>query len=72
MAAASWVMSDEGRWAAAVRSARAGRMLGRKRNAIGPIPLPVASAWTGARDVPRPPKQSFRDWWAAEHGEGRQ
>ena len=25
------------------------------------------SAWTGSRDIPRPPKQTFRDWWAAEH-----
>ena len=67
MAAASWVMSDESRWTAAVRGARAGRVLGRKRGAIGPIPLPLASAWTGSRDIPRPPKQSFRDWWAASH-----
>ncbi len=67
MAAAAWVMSDESRWTAAVRGARAGRVLGRKRGVIGPLPLPLASAWTGSRDVPRPPKQSFRDWWAAEH-----
>jgi L-lactate dehydrogenase complex protein LldF len=67
MSAASWVMGGENRWSAAVRGARVGRALGRKRDAIGPIPLPLAGAWTGSRDIPRPPKQSFRDWWAAEH-----
>ena len=25
--------------------------------------LPVASAWTGARDLPAAPKESFRAWW---------
>jgi len=25
--------------------------------------LPLASAWTGARDLPRAPRQSFRAWW---------
>ncbi len=34
---------------------------------IGELPLPVAGQWTGARDLPRPPQQTFRDWWAAEH-----
>ena len=67
MSAASWVMGGENRWSAAVRGARVGRALGRKRDAIGPIPLPLAGAWTGSRDIPRPPKQSFRDWWAGEH-----
>ena len=67
LSAASWVMSNDNRWARAVRSARAGRILGRRRDAIGRIPLPLANAWTKARDLPQPPKQSFRDWWAAEH-----
>jgi len=71
MKAASWVMSNEKRWATAVRSARAGRVLGRRRGVIGPIPLPLAEAWTTARDIPRPPQQSFRDWWTAEHEKGR-
>jgi L-lactate dehydrogenase complex protein LldF len=35
---------------------------------IGDVPLPLAKQWTGARDFARPPKQTFRDWWAAEHG----
>lgn len=71
MAAVSWVMSDDRRWTVAVRSARAGRILGRKRGVIGPIPAPLASVWTAARDIPRPPRQSFRDWWTTEHETGR-
>jgi L-lactate dehydrogenase complex protein LldF len=71
MSAAAWTMSDAKRWSAAVRSARAGRVLGRKRQVIGPLPLPLASAWTQTRDLPRPPRQSFRDWWTSEHEKGR-
>ncbi|BAK37445.1 putative iron-sulfur protein [Microlunatus phosphovorus NM-1] len=71
MKAASWVMSNDKRWSAAVRGARAGRVLGRKRGVIGPIPLPLADAWTQSRDIPRPPTQSFRDWWTAEHEGGQ-
>jgi L-lactate dehydrogenase complex protein LldF len=67
MAAAAWAMGDARRWGAAVRSARLGRVLGRRDGTIGPIPLPMASSWTRSRDVPRPPARSFRDWWAAEH-----
>ena len=43
-------------------------MLGRKRGVIGEIPLPLARQWTDSRDFARPPQQTFRDWWAAEHG----
>ena len=34
---------------------------------IGDVPLPVLGQWTGTRDLQRPPAQTFRDWWAAEH-----
>jgi L-lactate dehydrogenase complex protein LldF len=43
-------------------------MLGRKRGVIGDVPLPLAKQWTDARDFARPPRQTFRDWWTAEHG----
>ncbi len=67
MKAAAYVMGNPRRWALALRSARVGRLLGRRRGAIGPVPLPVAQQWTGTRDIPQPPQQSFRDWWAREH-----
>jgi len=38
------------------------------RVAIGRLPGPGASAWTGARDLPAPPRESFRDWWAKTDG----
>ena len=27
----------------------------------------IAAGWTQSRDIPAPPAQSFRDWWAKEH-----
>ena len=39
----------------------AGRLF-RKRSHFGPLPWP-ASGWSNARDLPVPPKQTFRDWW---------
>ncbi|MBK8462621.1 MAG: iron-sulfur cluster-binding protein [Nigerium sp.] len=43
----------------------------KKQSYIGPIPLPVAIAWTRSRDIPVPPEQSFRKWWAAREEEGK-
>jgi L-lactate dehydrogenase complex protein LldF len=65
MAAAAWVMSSPGRFAAAQSAARAGRVLGR-RGRIGSLPPPLA-AWTRARDIPLPPRQTFRQWWQTQH-----
>ncbi|WP_045878434.1 lactate utilization protein B [Pseudofrankia sp. DC12] len=61
MTAAAWTMSDPARWTRALRAGRLGRLL-RGRRALPP-PL---SAWAGARDVPVPPAETFRDWWARE------
>jgi L-lactate dehydrogenase complex protein LldF len=58
MAAASWTMRDRRRWTAALRAAKLSKVL-RGRRALPP-PL---SGWVAARDLPAPPKQSFRDWW---------
>jgi len=61
MAAASWVMADPKRFAAAQRAGRAGRPLSRGGR-IRALPPPL-SAWTRARDAPAPPAQTFRQWW---------
>jgi iron-sulfur cluster protein len=52
----------------AQRVARLGaRPLGR-RGRIERLPWPLA-AWTGTRDFPEPPAETFRDWWRRERGE---
>ena len=71
MKGGSWVMS-KGRNLAMVQlgSKLAGRLL--PGDVIGPIPIPgPAAGWTGARDLPKPPKQTFRDWWVKEHKDAR-
>ncbi|CCH31280.1 lactate utilization protein B [Saccharothrix espanaensis] len=62
MRAVAWVMSDAKRWRRVLRAGRFGRALGRRRDRIGRLPPPL-SAWTDARDLPRPPRQTFGDWW---------
>jgi L-lactate dehydrogenase complex protein LldF len=58
MAVASWTMRSPSRWTLALRALRLGRLLRRRRT----LPPPL-SAWTSARDLPVPPRQTFRDWW---------
>ena len=67
MKAGSWVMA-KGRNLALVQkgSKLAGRVW--PGDVIGPIPIPgPAAGWTDARDLPKPPTQTFRDWWVKEH-----
>jgi L-lactate dehydrogenase complex protein LldF len=61
MAAASWVMADPGRYAAAQRAGQSGRALARGGR-LRALPPPL-SGWTRARDVPAPPARTFRQWW---------
>ena len=68
MAAASWVMADPRRYAAAQRAGKSGRALSRGGR-IRALPPPL-SAWTRARDAPAPPARTFRQWWR-ESGRGR-
>jgi len=66
LATAAWAMRDAGRWRRAGRTGRLGRMLARGRGRIRTLPPPL-SAWTASRDVPAPPTETFRDWWARTH-----
>jgi L-lactate dehydrogenase complex protein LldF len=62
MAGLAWTMRGTRRWTWALRAPRLGRVLGRRHDRISRLPRPL-SAWTASRDLPRPPRQSFRDWW---------
>jgi L-lactate dehydrogenase complex protein LldF len=67
MAAASWVMADPNRFAKAEKASRAGRLLARGTGRIRSLPPPL-SAWTSSRDLPAPPAETFREWWARTRG----
>jgi len=69
MKAAGWAMGSAGKFAAAERLLGVGRLLGRS-GTIGKLPWP-GSMWTNARDLPVPPAETFRQWWARTHGDNR-
>jgi L-lactate dehydrogenase complex protein LldF len=68
MAAAAYLMADGRRFARAGRAARLGRPLVRRGRVRLPLPPPL-SGWTAARDVPAPPTETFREWWARTRGD---
>ena len=67
MKAAAWVMDSPRRFAAAEKAAGAGRLIAGSDHRIHSLPWP-ASKWTASRDLPEPPRQTFRQWWAQTHG----
>lgn len=60
MAAAAYTMDHPALFAAAQRAARLSRLAGRRGRGLPP-PL---SGWTAGRDLPEPPVETFREWWA--------
>ncbi|WP_110078835.1 lactate utilization protein B [Actinokineospora spheciospongiae] len=67
MRTAGWLFGDARRLAAAEGASGLASRLGRRvlpggRRALGWLPWP-GSLWTGARDLPAPPRRSFRNWW---------
>ncbi|HEV8567776.1 MAG TPA: LutB/LldF family L-lactate oxidation iron-sulfur protein [Actinoplanes sp.] len=60
MAAVAYTMDHPRLYASAQRAARLSRLAGRRGRGLPP-PL---NRWTASRDLPDPPEQTFRDWWA--------
>jgi len=69
MKAAAWVMRSPRRFSMAEKAATPGRLLANADHRITALPWP-GSKWTAARDLPEPPRLTFRQWWARTH-EGR-
>ncbi|VVJ18001.1 Predicted L-lactate dehydrogenase [Amycolatopsis camponoti] len=67
MKSASWVLSDARRLGLAERGLGLAHRFGRRvlpggRRGLSRLPWP-GSLWTSARDLPAPPRESFRAWW---------
>jgi L-lactate dehydrogenase complex protein LldF len=60
MSAAAYAMDHPRLYAAAQRAARLSRLAGRRGRGLPP-PL---NGWTAGRDLPEPPAETFREWWA--------
>ncbi len=67
MKAASVVMSSAKRFTLAQKAAGLGRVVAGKKGKISTLPPPL-NGWTDARDIPAPPKQTFRQWWDSVEG----
>jgi L-lactate dehydrogenase complex protein LldF len=65
MRAAAAAMASPGRFSLLERAMKLGRLLGRSGR-IRSVPGPGAAAWFGARDMPPPPQETFREWWSRE------
>lgn len=62
---AKWMMSD-GRRMNLIGTALP--LANKATPAAGMFDLPgIAGKWTDSRDIPQPPKSSFRDWWKDNH-----
>lgn len=67
MKAAGWAMSSGRRFSLAEKALGAGRLIAGKDHQISALPWP-ASRWTASRDLPEPPRETFRQWWQRTHG----
>jgi L-lactate dehydrogenase complex protein LldF len=65
--ALSKAMSNPRLWQLAQRAAGFGRLLARGRPTLSTLP-PPGSKWTRSRDLPTPPRETFTERWAREHG----
>jgi L-lactate dehydrogenase complex protein LldF len=67
MKAAAAVMRRPALFTAAQKAAAPGRLVAGKDQVISRLPPPFG-AWTDSRDLPAPPRRTFRSWLASEEG----
>ncbi|MFF7176984.1 LutB/LldF family L-lactate oxidation iron-sulfur protein [Streptomyces sp. NPDC008121] len=67
MRAAAAVMGRPKLYTAAQKAAALGRLAAGRDGTISRLPPPL-NGWTRSRDVPAPPRRTFRDWYASEEG----
>lgn len=67
MKGASWAFSSGGHLGLLEKGLPLGRLAAGRKKKITKLPG-IAAGWTQSRDIPAPPAESFRDWWAKEHG----
>jgi L-lactate dehydrogenase complex protein LldF len=61
-------MANPRLWRLAQRAAGLGRFLARGKPTLPAALPPPVSAWTRSRDLPTPPRETFTQAWAREHG----
>jgi len=66
MKAAAWAMKSPQWFAVTERALSAGRVVANSDHRITALPWP-GSKWTASRDIPEPPKETFRQWWTRTH-----
>jgi L-lactate dehydrogenase complex protein LldF len=69
MKTAAWAMGSARRFALMEKAMGAGRVIANSDHRITTLPWP-GSKWTSARDIPEPPKETFRQWWTRTHARG--
>jgi L-lactate dehydrogenase complex protein LldF len=67
MKAAAWAMTSPRLFTAAEKALAAGRIVANSDHRITALPWP-GSKWTSSRDIPEPPKETFRQSWTRTHG----
>jgi L-lactate dehydrogenase complex protein LldF len=63
MRALAWTFADERRYERAQRLARSASRPFARGGLVSR--LPGLGAWTATRDLPAPPRRTFREWWSA-------
>ena len=66
MKAAGWAMRSPRRFGTAEKALALGRLVAGGDQRISALPWP-GSRWTTSRDIPAPPAETFRQWWARTH-----